>query len=147
MSEWFKNSFPAWAMTACVALLAVILSQLFDQSSKVAENGALIQQVQTGIADTETKLSKRLTAIDDRLQKIQTSMDTNALDLPAMLAHMGTLRRGDSFDAAIIGDHVWIFAGSAEVNQRLIASGLKPEPINSAITGFKTMSVQTLSAQ
>ncbi|MEP3265048.1 MAG: hypothetical protein ABJN78_04745, partial [Hyphomicrobiales bacterium] len=66
MSEWFKNSFPAWAMTACVALLAVILSQLFDQSSKVAENGALIQQVQTGIADTETKLSKRLTAIDDR---------------------------------------------------------------------------------
>lgn len=154
MSKWFKESFPAWAGTASVALLAVVVAQLFSQSSTVGKNSAILEEIRKDISgieevvsQTENRIHARFDKLEAELGKIQLSMDINAIDLPAVLASMGTIEKGSSFHAAIIDNHVWVFAGSDEVNQRLLKSGFKREPINNAIAGFKTLPVKTISAQ
>lgn len=87
-----------------------------------------------------TEFQKTNRAVDE----VRATVELSQMDLGRILVSMGTVPRGNVFDAAIIDGDVWIFPGKQSLAMILEQKGMKRKQVNHAITGYPVIPASML---
>ncbi|RVD71394.1 hypothetical protein EN751_15645 [Mesorhizobium sp. M4A.F.Ca.ET.029.04.2.1] len=135
-------------LTATTLLAGAIFVQMLSQAEKLGDHGARLvtieDTVKTAAANVVTlqqSVGEGFLKIDGSLSALRTTMDKNASDPTTMISSLGLAEPGEVFGAVIYKDALWAFPASETMATRLRNSGLERVQVNSALYGFKVMSI------
>ncbi|KQZ27900.1 hypothetical protein ASD50_20335 [Mesorhizobium sp. Root552] len=131
------------AIAATIA--AAIFAQMLSQSNTLGEHTEKLNGVDTAIGRLEATMMKRFDAVDQSISKISSRIDASSIDLGSVIAKMGIVTPNDVFDAAVYDGSVWAFPADASVSAKLEQAGIRREQVNSALFGYRVMSLDALS--
>lgn len=158
---WFKNWFVAIASAVSLVLLGTLVSQQFELSNQIGQHTEKFNSIEGSftsldktlgtisieIANSETALAAKLDTLATSLTHLKSSIDVRDVDIGKVLATMGVVENNTAFYAAIYRDHVWVFPSDDVANAKFLARGLSREPINSALAGYKVLSLNAVAKQ
>lgn len=140
--------FMGFGITATTLLAGAIFVQMLTQAEKLGDHGARLQIIENSTTSTLSNLvnlqysvDQGFAKVDGALENLKITLDKNATDPASMIASLGLAEPGEIFGAAIYRDALWAFPASEAMAVRLQASGLQRQQVNSALHGFKIMSV------
>lgn len=88
---------------------------------------------------------KRFDVLDQSMSKISTHIDASSIDLGAVIAKLGIAKPNEVFDAAVYDGSVWAFPADAAVSAKFEQAGIRREQVNSALFGYRVMSLEAIT--
>ena len=152
--KWISRIVTVLGIPAILTIGGVMLSEIHSLNREIGVLHGQMKAIDVQFehakedrARIQKDQAEAIAGMNRRLEDLEETVRFSQADLERILVNLGTVSEGEVFDAAIIGESVWVFPADQALVDRLEGRGLRRMQVNSAISGYKVVPVSALTDQ